>query len=155
MPERDKIVRRDFPMGEPAYEPAAVDAHLEAIAEEIERASSDDEGMSEYVQAIVDAAERSGSTIERAADDAATAKEDETSKQSREALQAANAEAGEHVDFVTEHTAAMRDRLDAVGNEVQGLVQSVQAGADRLEGDLTALKQRVSELAGTARKAAR
>jgi hypothetical protein len=153
MPDRDKIVRRDFPMGERGYEPAAVDAHLEALAEDIEREPSGDEGMSDYVQAIIDAAQRSGATIERAADDAASAKEAETSKQSREALEAANAEAGEHVDFLTEHTAAMRDRLDAVGGEVKGLVDSVRAGADRLEVDLTALEQRVSELASTARNA--
>ena len=47
----------------------------------------------------------------------------------------------------------MRDRLDAVGGEVKGLVDSVRAGADRLEVDLTALEQRVSELASTARNA--
>jgi len=151
MPDRDKIVRRDFPKGERGYEPAAVDAHLAALADEIEREPSADEGMSEYVQAIIDAAQRSSSTIERAADDAAAAKEAETSKQSREALESANAEAGDHVGFVTDHTAAMRDRLDAVGGEVQGLVDAVRAGADRLEVDLSALEQRVSELASTAR----
>src|SRR4029450_12806444 len=122
MPDRDKIVRRDFPKGERGYEPAAAHAPLEALADEIEREPSGDEGMSDYVQAIIDAARRSGSTIEHAADDAAAAKEAESPKQSREALEAANAEAGDHVDFVTEHTAAMRDRLDAVGGEVQGLV---------------------------------
>ena len=155
MPDRDKIVRRDFPKGERGYEPTAVDAHLEALADEIEREPSGDEGMSDYVQAIIDAAQRSGSTIEQAADDAAAAKEADTSKKSREALEAANAEAGEHVDFVTEHTAAMRERLDAVGGEVHGLVDAVRAGADRLEVDLTALERRVSELAGPARSAAR
>ena len=113
MPERDNIVRRDFPMGERGYDPAAVDAHLEALADELEHepaAGQDQSSMSAYVQAIVEAAQRTGSTIERAADDEAAAKEAETSSQARQALEAANAEAGDHVGFVTQHTSAMRRR---------------------------------------------
>jgi DivIVA domain-containing protein len=156
MLQRDKIVRRDFPTDQRGYDPAAVDAHLEELAAELERDQGEPdaaEPMSGYVRSIVEAAERSGATIREAADEAAAAKQAETTSQAQETLRDANAEAADHIGFVTERTTAMRERLDAVGGEVQGLVEAVRAGAGRLEEDLTALEERVGELAGTARSA--
>ena len=67
--EREEIERRDFPVGRRGYEQEAVDAHLRAVADEIEQlrtsaaavrrpAASLAAGTSEQVRLILEAAER-------------------------------------------------------------------------------------------------
>ena len=63
--DRQSIEKKDFPVGRRGYEPAAVDAHLTAISDEVEelkrsarkRSESLASGASEQVRAIIDAAE--------------------------------------------------------------------------------------------------
>jgi DivIVA domain-containing protein len=71
--DRQSIEKKDFPVGRRGYEPAAVDAHLTAVSEEVEelkraarrRSESLASSSSEQVRAIIDAAENSAAEIHR------------------------------------------------------------------------------------------
>ena len=108
--DRDAIERRDFPVGRRGYDPAAVDAHLRAVADEMdslrERAAGAAArrglaaGASEQVRAILEAAEQRAAEIRGEA----------------------GREASEHVGRVTEAAAAMLSRLDQLQGELDGLL---------------------------------
>src|SRR5215207_8146369 len=152
MSERVKIVRRDFPTEERGYDPSAVDAHLAALADELEQDQPTDERdpLSQHLSSILEAAEQSRSRIEEQAGEAAAAKQAETSSQAKDALEAAKTDAAGHIDYVVEHTTAMRERLEAVGRETAAVLDAVRAGAGRLEDNLAGLQERVAELSAKA-----
>jgi cell division septum initiation protein DivIVA len=152
MSERAKILRRDFPTEERGYDPSAVDGHLAALADELERDQATDERdpLSQHLSSILEAAEHSRSRIEEQAGEAAAAKQAETSSQAKEALEAAKSDAAGHIGYVVEHTTAMRERLDAVGREMAAVLDAVRAGAGRLEDHLAGLQARVAELSAKA-----
>jgi DivIVA domain-containing protein len=58
--ERDEIERHDFPAVRRGYDPAAVDAHLRRVADELERRpASLAQNTSAQVKTIIEAAETS------------------------------------------------------------------------------------------------
>ena len=131
--DRQSIARRDFPTGRRGYEPGAVDAHLAAIADEVEelrRHAGPGAALaaqtSEQVRAIIEAAESSAAGMR---DAAAT-------------------EAREHVARVAEAADALRERMDALERELTGIVGGLRSGAERLRRELDEVA------AGTARLAA-
>jgi DivIVA domain-containing protein len=68
----DQIVRTDFPSARRGYDPGAVDAHLRAIAEAVERLRAQPQGSAagmaaQRVEAIIAAAEESARQIEEGA----------------------------------------------------------------------------------------
>jgi DivIVA domain-containing protein len=68
----DQIVRTDFPSARRGYDPGAVDAHLRAIAEAVERLRAQPQGSAagmaaQGVEAIIAAAEESARQIEEGA----------------------------------------------------------------------------------------
>lgn len=68
--DRDSIVRRDFATHRRGYDPAAVEAHLERLADELDaaqRPATLSEHAGAQVSAIVQAAERSAQEIRDAA----------------------------------------------------------------------------------------
>ena len=77
--DRQSIERNDFPVGENGYDPAAVDAHLTALADELDefkqaarrRTETLASSASEQVRSIVEAAETSAADIQRAAEEEA------------------------------------------------------------------------------------
>ena len=77
--ERETIEKRDFPVGRRGYDPSAVDAHLQAIAEEVDELKRSNRQRtetlaataSEQVRTIIAAAETSGAEIRRAAEEEA------------------------------------------------------------------------------------
>ena len=78
--ERQVIEKKDFPIGRRGYDPDAVDAHLAAIADEVDQLKTSSRRRSEnlassasaQVKAIVEAAESSAAAItSQAEDDAA------------------------------------------------------------------------------------
>lgn len=154
--DRQAIERRDFPISRRGYEPAAVDAHLRALASEIEQLQRERaDGGSEpslassagsQVQSILAAAEAAAADIERQArEDARTAREDADSDAAQtrsEAIERAQA----HVAAVARATAALLERVGAMDNEVSALVESLRAGAGRLAGDLAAVETNMDEL---------
>ncbi len=122
--DRQSIARRDFPTQRRGYDPAAVDAHLEQVAGEVEtlqrRAATPptaSEQAAEQVKAIVQAAERGAEEIR----------------------EAARVEAREHVA----RAAGAADRLHA---KIEGLV----ADAERLRDELAAARAEAEGLGGAA-----
>jgi DivIVA domain-containing protein len=153
--DRQTIEKKDFPIGRRGYEPEAVDAHLNAIAAEVdtlERSARRRSGeslaatASAQVQAIVEAAESSAAEIEREArDDADRIREDATSDAQRTRQEAVQRSA-DHVGKVGESTALMLQRVDAMESELSALVESLRTGANRLNADLSLLEGNMGEL---------
>ena len=77
--DRQSIEKKDFPIGRRGYDPDAVDAHLSALADEIDelrrssrrRTETLASAASDQVRAIVEAAENSAAEIQRQAEEEA------------------------------------------------------------------------------------
>ena len=129
--DRQTIMRDDFPSNRRGYDPAAVDAHLDRIADEFDelrRRAAVPAPLSaqagDQVKAIVEAAERSAQEIRFAA----------------------QAEAREHVAHMTAAADRLRERIEQMERDVTQLVLDLRAGAERLRGDLEDLQAGTNEL---------
>jgi hypothetical protein len=139
--DRQSIARRDFATVERGYEPAAVDAHLAAIADEVEelrRRAGPGAALatqtSEQVRTIIEAAEASATAIR----------------------EAATRDAREHVARVAEAADGLRERIDALERELTGVVGPLRSGAERLRrelDDVAAATGRLATAAGGASEA--
>ena len=132
--DRETIERRDFPVGRRGYDQAAGDAHLRAVADEVEHMrdrpapaapTSLSAGTSEQVRLILEAAERS----------AAELRED------------AGRQAGEHVARVEEAVESMLQRLDDLQTELGSLLDGLRHSGRRLADELASLQAQVAEVA--------
>ena len=135
--DRQTIMRDDFPRNRRGYDPAAVDAHLDRIADEVDemrRQAAAPAPLSaqagEQVKAIVEAAERGAQEIR----------------------DAAQAEAREHVANVTAAADRLRERIEQMERDMTQLVIDLREGADRLRDDLDGLQAGTDALS-TARAA--
>ena len=133
--DRQSIVRRDFPTHRRGYDPAAVDAHLDQLAAEVEalqRRAAEPATLSqqagEQVKAIVQAAERGAQEIRESAE----------------------AEAREHIARVTEAADRLRARIEQMEHDVVQVGIDLRTNVERLHGDLVALQQGTGALAGVA-----
>ena len=161
--DRQTIEKRDFPIGRRGYEPATVDAHLAAIAREVDAlkraqaaapsASAPASGgtslaavASSQVQAIVEAAESSAAAIERDARDAAEQVAADAAREAARTRDEAIERAQDHVGKVHEATSLMLQRVDAMESELSALVESLRTGANRLNADLSLLSGNMGEL---------
>jgi hypothetical protein len=152
--DRQSIEKKDFPIGRRGYEPEAVDAHLAALAGEVDtlRRSRQSGGeslasaASEQVRAIVQAAESSAAEIEVKAQDEATRIRREAQDDAAKTRDEAVARAEAHVGKVGESTALMLQRIDAMESELGALIESLRTGANRLTADLTLLQGNMGEL---------
>lgn len=158
--DRQSIERRDFPIGRRGYDPAAVDAHLRALAAEVEElqraASSAGPDLSlastagTQVQSILEAAEAAASEIERTAHEAARQLREAANRDAERTREEALEKARAHVTAVSQVTATLLERVGSMDAEVNALVGSVRAGAGRLAADLSAVESGMSELYGAA-----
>lgn len=155
--DRQAIERRDFPIARRGYEPAAVDAHLRALANEIEQLQRElsDGGAAPaslastagtQVQSILAAAEATAAELERDALESARQTREEADRDAASTREQAIAQARGQVAFVAQATAALLERVGSMDAEVGALVDSVRAGADRLAADLGAVETNMSEL---------
>jgi hypothetical protein len=162
--DRQTIEKRDFPIGRRGYEPVAVDAHLAAIAREVEAlkrsrsatpaggqaASSGGTSLaavaSSQVQAIVEAAESSAAAIERDAREHGEQVAQDAAREAQRIRDEAIERSQEHVGKVHEATALMLQRVDAMESELSSLVESLRTGANRLNADLSLLSGNMGEL---------
>jgi hypothetical protein len=154
--DRQAIERRDFPITRRGYEPAAVDAHLRALAGEIEqlqRELSDGGGQASLastagtqVQSILAAAEATAAELERDAVEEARSTREEAARDAASTREKAIAQARGQVAFVAQATAALLERVNSMDAQVAALVESVRAGANRLSADLSAVEQNMGEL---------
>ncbi len=154
--DRQAVERRDFPIGRRGYDPAAVDTHLRALADELEelqRAAITGGGDASVastagtqVQSILQAAETAAAEIERhALENARQAREDadrDAERTREEALERAR----QHVSAVSQVTARLLEHVGSMDGEVGSLVESMRAGAGRLAADLSAVEAGMSEL---------
>jgi DivIVA domain-containing protein len=125
--DRKDIERKDFPTARRGYAPDAVDAHLGALADEVEtlkkkasakpaRPESVASGASEQVRAIVEAAESSASQIKEQAEREARSLRDEAAAQGRQ-----------HVARVSKASQALIERVEAMDAEVKRLSEGLVA----------------------------
>jgi DivIVA domain-containing protein len=133
--DRQSIARRDFPAARRGYDPAAVDRHLAAVADEVEelrRRSSPGAALagqtSEQVRAIIEAAEASAAGIR----------------------ESATADAREHVARVAAAADGLRERIDALERELTSVLGAVRTGAERVRADLDELAAGTGPLASAA-----
>jgi hypothetical protein len=154
--DRQAIERRDFPISRRGYEPAAVDAHLRALAGEIEELQREREGggsepslasaAGTQVQSILAAAESAAADIERQAREAAQATREEADRDAAQTRQDAIERAQAHAAAVAQAAATLLERVNAMDQETAELVQRLRAGAQRLSSDLAALDAGMGEL---------
>ncbi len=153
--DRQTIERRDFPIGRRGYDPAAVDAHLRALAtavEELQRAAAGPAADSlastagAQVQGIIAAAEVAAAQIE--SDALANAKDvrEQAAAEARKTRADAVARAQAHVAGVSEATATLLARVESMDGETDALVERLRAGAGRLSADLAAAERNMGEL---------
>lgn len=128
--DRDAIERRDFPTVRRGYDPAAVEAHLRRVADEIERgepspttAPSLAAGASEQVRAILEAAEASAAQVRAEA----------------------GAEARDHLEHVQGAAGELSAQLDHLASELDRVLAALRAGAGRLNEGMLDLRARVEE----------
>jgi len=133
--EREEIERRDFPVGRRGYEQEAVDAHLRAVADEIEQlrsgaaaarrpATSLAEGTSEQVRLILEAAEQGAAELR-----------DDAGRQAKA-----------HVARVEDAAEGMLAKLDELQAELSTLLDGLRAGGERLTQGLAALQAQVGDV---------
>jgi DivIVA domain-containing protein len=130
--DRQSIARRDFPQARRGYDPAAVDRHLAAIADEVEelrRRTAPGAALagraSEQVRSVIEAAEVSAAGIR----------------------EAASAKAREHVARVAAAADGLRERIDALDLELTGMIGAMRSGAARVQAELDELAEGTSRLA--------
>jgi DivIVA domain-containing protein len=152
--DRERIAKNDFPVGRRGYDPDAVDAHLAALADEVEELRSShgfNETLaataSEQVRGIVEAAEASAAEIQRHAENEAREIRGEASSEAKAARGEARIKAREYVGKVSESTATMLERLEAMQGDLSALLESLRAGATRLNGALRELESNLEEVA--------
>ena len=137
--DREQIAKKDFPVGRRGYDVDAVDAHLDALADEVDalkRSSREcNETLaataSEQVRSIVEAAEASAAEIQRRAENEAREIRGKASAEAKAARGEARLKAREYVGKVSESTAAMLERLEAMQSDLSALNESLRAGARR------------------------
>jgi DivIVA domain-containing protein len=152
--ERQSIEKKDFPIGRRGYDPDAVDAHLASVSAEVEelkktsrrRSETLATSASEQVRAIVEAAENSAAEIQRQAEDDAGDIRAEASAEAKAAREQATDQARQYVGRVSESTAVMLQRLDAMESELAALIESLRTGSNRLNADLQLLEGNLTEV---------
>jgi DivIVA domain-containing protein len=154
--DRQAIERRDFPIARRGYDPAAVDSHLRALADEIDELQRERaDGGSEpslaatagtQVQSILAAAEAAAAEIERQALDAAKTTREDADRDATDTRERALEQARVHVAAVAQATAVLLERVGSMDGEVSALDESLRSGAGRLAGDLAAVETNMGEL---------
>jgi vacuolar-type H+-ATPase subunit H len=157
--DRASIEKKDFPVVERGYDSVAVEAHLRALADEVEEehrgsrppAESLAAAVSEQVRGIVDAAEKSAAEIvagaERDAQDI-LAHASEVAERARLELigearrerEQALAQSRDYVSRLSNSMSQMLERLDAMDGELKTLTASLRTGTERLRGELESLE---------------
>jgi DivIVA domain-containing protein len=131
--DRDAIERRDFPIARRGYDPAAVDAHLRRVADEVDAlrarppaASPIAAGTSDQVRSILEAAEASAAELR--AD--------------------AGRRAGDRVARAEAAAGGILSLLGELEHEVDGLLDAVRQNGARLTEGLARLHAQAADLGG-------
>jgi DivIVA domain-containing protein len=152
--DRQSIEKKDFPIGRRGYDPDAVDAHLAALAAEVDelkrsarrRNDSLAAAASEQVRSIVEAAESSAAEIQRQAEEDALDIRSEAGTEAQATREQATSQARDYVGDVSQSTTTMLQRLEAMQNELNALFDSLRTGSNRLNADLQLLGTNLDEV---------
>jgi DivIVA domain-containing protein len=154
--DRQIIERRDFPIARRGYDPAAVDAHLRALAaavDELRRRSISGRGpeslgsaAASQVQSILEAAEATATDIQRRASEESGLMRNTAARDAERVRTEAVQRAQAHVEAVSQATAALLARVESMDGEVSALVHSLRAAAGRLASDLGSVETNMGEL---------
>jgi DivIVA domain-containing protein len=132
--DRQSIAGRDFPTVRRGYDPGSVDAHLAAIADEVEelcRRAAPGAVLatqtSDQVRSILEAAEASAAGIRAAAE----------------------AEGRGHVERVAGAADALRARIEALEADLGRMFETLREGTDRLRADLDEVAAGAARLAAS------
>ncbi|MDQ6775305.1 MAG: DivIVA domain-containing protein [Actinomycetota bacterium] len=156
--DRQSIEKKDFPIGRRGYDPEAVDLHLASLADEVDelkrsarrRSETLASAASDQVRAIVEAAETSASDIQRQAEDDARDIRAEATSEAQRTRDQASEQARDYVAKVSESTAVMLQRLDAMESELGALIESLRTGSNRLNADVQLLEGNLTDLTDAA-----
>ncbi|MEO8691148.1 MAG: DivIVA domain-containing protein [Solirubrobacteraceae bacterium] len=138
--DRSSIQRTDFPTARRGYEPAAVDAHLREVADQVEgvrRAAAQPvaAAASSQVQRIIEVAETTAEQLRTEA------------REETEQLRAeAGGEAREHVQRVSTAARELLQQIGTLQQELGGILGRLHDDAARLSSELRALERDVGEL---------
>ncbi len=153
--DRQGIERRDFPIVRRGYDPASVDAHLRALAaeiDELQREASSRGGESlaasaaTQVQGILEAAQATAEAIEHQAAEQAHQVRESADADARRTREEAVARAREHVAAVSQATEGLLGHVGSLDGETRALVDSLRSGAGRLANDLSAVEGEMEAL---------
>ncbi len=152
--DRQSIEKKDFPIGRRGYDPEAVDAHLNSIAEQVDdlrsnlrrRNESLADTAAEQVRAIVEASEASANQIRTDAEKDAREIRREARTEAKQTREEATAQAGQYVSNVSAATSGMVERLDAVEQELGSLLESLRTSVTRASSDLQLLENHLTEV---------
>jgi DivIVA domain-containing protein len=154
--DRQTVERRDFPIARRGYDPAAVDAHLRALAVEVEELQRAGGGAGaepslassagSQVQGIVAAAEAAAADIEQQARDSARQTRADADRDAEQTRHDAIEKARAHVAAVAQVAATLLERVGGMDTEVRALIDTLRAGAGRLTTDLAAVDANMGEL---------
>lgn len=155
--DRQSIEKKDFPIGRRGYDPEAVDAHLKEVADQVEeletsgqrrtdRAESLAAAASSQVQTIVDAAEVAAAKIQADAEQEADEIRQEARNEAKAAKRKASAEARQQLERISEATSGIVQRVDAIDQELGGLVDSLRTAAARVAADLELLDSSLGDV---------
>jgi DivIVA domain-containing protein len=152
--DRQSIEKKDFPIGDRGYDADAVDAHLNAVAAEVDelrrtsrrRSETFAATASEQVRAIVEAAESSAAEIQRQAEEEARDIRAEATGEAEATRESATNQARDYVGKVSESTSVMLQRLDAMESELSALIESLRTGSNRLNADLHLLEGNLGDV---------
>ena len=153
--DRQSIEKRDFPIARRGYDPAGVDAHLARIADDLDQLRREMDraatggvagSASTHVQAIVEAAESTAERLLREAQAEAGELRERAAGDAQRARQEALEESREHVGKVGEQTTRMLQRVEAMDNELGGMIESLRTGVNRLVADLALLEGNIADL---------
>ncbi len=145
--DRQSIERNDFPVGSRGYDPQAVDAHLSALADEIDayqRSRQRNDALastaSEQVHAIVQAAETSAAGIQQEAESDAQEIRQEAQTAAQATRTNAADQAREYLGKVSVSTHATLERLQSMQQELDALRDALRDATQRLGASLRLLE---------------
>lgn len=151
--DRLSIEKRDFPVVRRGYEPAAVDAHLRAVAgaaaelsSQARRGESVGAAAASQVQVILDAAEAASAQIVGDAQRQAAGTIQEAQLAAQQTRSEAIAAAQAHIAAVAQATAALRSRVEAMDVELHGLAETLRGATGKLAQDLGAVERDMAAL---------
>ncbi|HEV7941909.1 MAG TPA: hypothetical protein VGP17_03805 [Solirubrobacteraceae bacterium] len=161
--DRLSIEKRDFPVARRGYEPAAVDAHLRAVAlavaelsSQVRRGESVGAAAATQVQGILDAAQDAAAQIVSDAEQRAARATQEAQMAAQQTRSEAIAAAQAHIAAVAQSAAALRSRVESMDADLHGLAETLRGGAGKLAQGLAAVEADMAALydAASGRRAA-